>query len=420
MPEPPSDDPAMAATRSLARSPWQPSPQPPLADGGELATRADPYVFRVGGAVRRGLWHLRGQPLLRPAAPAPDRQGPARRIGADRPGGHRRADRLWHRLGPSGPPRGHPGPSAAGTRHPGGGRRGVVCRLRGAEHHRADRDGCRGRLLFGGRPDPGALRRVAGLRAPTGAGGGHGDERSAARHPAGPHLLGVDRRRSGMAHRLRRGRRGGAGAGRPVAPAPSRRASPAAHRLLPVAGVGGPPDAHRAGAAPPVGNRGPHLRHLQRDLDQPGFPARRIAVPRERSGDRAIRPAGGCRCPGRLLQRTPGRPGSRAMGLRWVLGPHVRGDRPAGPGRRSAMAVDRWHRDRRPGHPGRAYPEPTADLRNRPVRPVPSQYRVLWSPTSSAVPSARPPPAWPGPPEGGQRSLSSVWAIRPPRSCCGW
>ena len=65
----------------------------------------------------------------------------------------------------------------------------------------------------------------------AGPGGGHGDERAAARDPAGPDLFGPDRPGRRMAHRLRGGRGHGPGAGSAVlhAPAPGE-GTPRAHR----------------------------------------------------------------------------------------------------------------------------------------------------------------------------------------------
>src|SRR5664280_2809621 len=65
--------------------PWPnlPCPQPPPRGSARIRA-GTPDGTRHGGALRRGLRGFGGQPLLRPAAPAPDRQGPARGLRAHR------------------------------------------------------------------------------------------------------------------------------------------------------------------------------------------------------------------------------------------------------------------------------------------------------------------------------------------------
>ena len=125
--------------------------------------------------------------------------------GTTRPGHHRRPGGLRHRAGPHRPARGHPGPPPAGSRHP------VVAAA----------------ALFGASaapdlpsssppwPWPACARWRPRSSSPSpprwprtraGPGGGHGDERPAARHPAGPDLLRPHRPGGRLAHRLR-GRR---------------------------------------------------------------------------------------------------------------------------------------------------------------------------------------------------------------------
>ena len=160
-----------------------------------------------GGALRRGLRRLRGQPLLRPAAPPPHLPGPRHRVGDHRPGHHRGPDRLRARARAHRAPRRHPHPPAAGAGHPLGGRPGPLHRLGRSRHRRPDRGRGRGRPVLGGRPDPRALRRHPGQRQAAGTDRGHRDERPAARHPVGPDLLRAHRRGGRMAGRVRLRRR---------------------------------------------------------------------------------------------------------------------------------------------------------------------------------------------------------------------
>ena len=85
---------------------------------------------------------------------------------------------------------------------------------------------------------------------------------------------------------------------------------------------------------------------------------------------------GAAGAPGRLVQRAAGRPRAGTMGHRGVTGHHRRLDRPPGPRRPPAVGPDGRHPPRRHGDPVRAHPEPAPDLRHRPGRPVPAQYRL--------------------------------------------